>query len=185
MWNFLSQVMTECTTIFVNHSRLYLNQRMNFSVSIYSLIYRNLMILAHNMIIVAILIVGFGVPINGYDLQIVPAFLITVVMLAWLGYVIAMLCVRYRDVIQIIANWLLVLFFITPIFWRADFLSPNHHFLVDYNPAAQFIELLREPLLGEPVSLYTWVFTSIVAFGGGLLSLPLIGRYRQRVIFWV
>ena len=185
MWNFFSQVLTECTSILVLHSGLYLNQRMNYSISIYSLVYRNSMILAHNMMIVAAVIVIFGVPINWYDLQIVPAFLVTIVTLCWLGYVIAMLCVRYRDVVQIIVNWLLVLFFVTPVLWRADFLSADYRFLVDYNPAAQFMQLLRNPFLGEPISLHTWITTTAIAFGGGLLALPIIGRYRKRIIYWV
>ena len=185
MWNFLSQVLTECTSIIVLHNGLYLNQRMNYSVSIYSLIYRNLMVLAHNLIIVAILIMVFQVPVNWYDLQIVPAFALVLVTLAWLGYVLAMLCVRYRDVVQIVVNWLVVLFFVTPVLWRADFLSAEYRFLVDYNLAAQFMDLLRNPFLGEPISLYTWIVTTAIAFGGGLLSLPVIGRYHKRIIYWV
>jgi ABC-type polysaccharide/polyol phosphate export permease len=185
MWNFLSQVLTEFTSILVIHSGLYLNQKMNYSVSIYSVIYRNLMILAHNLMIVAVIIVVFGVPITWYGLQIVPGFLVTAITLAWLGYIIAMLCVRYRDVVQIIVNWLLVLFFVTPVLWRTDFLSPENQFLVDYNPVAQFLDLLRQPLLGEPISFYTWATTVTIAIGGCLLSLPLIGHYRKRVIFWI
>jgi ABC-type polysaccharide/polyol phosphate export permease len=71
-------------------------------------------------------------------------------MMGWLGYVIAMTCVRYRDMIQLITTWLMVWFFITPVMWKPDFLSPKFHFIIDFNPLAQFLELLRNPLLGEP-----------------------------------
>ena len=72
MWNFLSQVLTECTSAFVTHGNLYRNQRMNFSVSIYSVIYKNALVLAHNLIIIVVMIIAFGVPVNWYLLQIVP-----------------------------------------------------------------------------------------------------------------
>jgi lipopolysaccharide transport system permease protein len=184
IWNFFSQVLIDCTMIFVVHGNLYRNQRMNLSVSIYSVIYKNTMILAHSMIIVVGLILFFGVPVNWYDLQIVPAFLLMWITMLWAGYVIAMICVRYRDVIQLINSWLLFLFFVTPVLWKPSFLPPEYRFIVDYNPLSQFMELLRNPFLGEPVSRYTWLSTIAIAFGGALLASPVIGRYRQRVIFW-
>jgi lipopolysaccharide transport system permease protein len=184
IWTYLSQVLTECTAVLISHGNLYRNQKMNFSVSIYSIIYKNTLMLGHNLIVVAVIILAFGVPINGYLLQLIPAFVLTWITMMWSGYIIAMICVRYRDIMQVITNWLLVLFFITPVMWRPNFLPSRYHFLVDYNPLAQFLELLRNPFLGEPVSPYTWGVTITIAIGGGLLALPVIGRYRPRVIFW-
>jgi homopolymeric O-antigen transport system permease protein len=185
MWNFLSQVLTEFTSIFVIHSNFYRNHRMNLSVSIYSVIYKNSLILAHNLIIIIILILAFAVPVNWWLLQIVPALLLTWIVMAWLGYLIAMVCVRYRDIIQLITTWLTVFFFITPVMWKPDFLPRQYHFIIDWNPLAQFLELLRAPFLGQPVSGHTWAVTVVIALGSGSLSLPVIGRYQRRVIFWM
>jgi lipopolysaccharide transport system permease protein len=185
IWNFMSQVLNECTTILVEHARYYRNQRMNFSVSIYSVIYKNTMILAHNLIIIVVLILAFGVPVNWYLLQIAPAFVLTWITMAWLGYIVAMACVRYRDMIQLITNWLLVFFLLSPVMWRPNFLPSRYHFLIDYNPLAHFLDLLRSPFLGQPVPIYTWIITIVIALGGGFLSLPAIGRYRRRLIFWM
>jgi lipopolysaccharide transport system permease protein len=185
IWNYLSQVLNECTGIFVGHSNLYRNQKMNFAVSIFSVIYRNALVLAHSLIIVVVLIVVFGVPVNWYQLQIIPAFALTWITILWLGYVIAMICVRYRDVIQVITTWLMVLFFVTPVMWRPDFLPPQYHFIIDLNPLAQLLTLLRNPLLGQPVGAYTWLSTTAIALGGGVLALAVIGRYQRRIIFWM
>jgi ABC-type polysaccharide/polyol phosphate export permease len=185
MWSFLSQILSECPSIFVLHTNYYRNQKMNFSVSIYSVIYKNAIILAHNFIIVIVLIIVFGLSINWWFLQIIPAFVLTCITMAWLGYLIAMICVRYRDVIQLITTWLTVLFFVTPIMWKPDFLPPRYQFIVDWNPLAQFLELLRGPFLGQPLSAHTWVMTIAIAVGGAVLALPVIGLYRRRVIFWM
>jgi hypothetical protein len=77
VWTFLSQVLTDCTMVFVSHGNFYRNQKMSFSVSIFSVIYKNSIVLAHSLIIVLGLIVLFGVPVNWYDLQIVPALVLT------------------------------------------------------------------------------------------------------------
>jgi lipopolysaccharide transport system permease protein len=185
MWTFLTQVLIDCTSIFVSHGTLYRNQRMNFSVSVYSVIYKNSIMLAHNLVIVAILVVAFGVPINWYDLQVAPAFVLTWITMLWTGYIVAMTCVRYRDIIQVVVTWLTVFFFVTPVFWMPAFLPDRFHFIIDYNPLAQFLELLRNPFLGAPVSAHTWMFTAAIALGGGLVALPVIGRYQRRVIFWM
>jgi ABC-type polysaccharide/polyol phosphate export permease len=185
IWGFLSQTVSDCTSVFVQHGNYYRNQRMNFSVSIYSVIHKNTIILAHNFIIVIVLIIVFGLSIDWWVLQIIPAFMLNCITMAWLGYLIAMICVRYRDVIQLIATWLTVLLFITPVMWKPDFLPPRYQFIVDWNPLAQFLELLRAPLLGGPVSAHTWGTTIAIALGGGVLSLPVIGHYQRRVIFWM
>jgi homopolymeric O-antigen transport system permease protein len=185
MWTYLSQVIIECTSIFVNHRYIYQNQKINFSVSIYSVIYKNTLMLAHSLIIILILIVIFGVPVNRYHFQIIPALLLTWITMVWAGYLIAMICVRYRDIIQLITNWMLVLFFFTPVMWKPDFLPSEYHFIIDYNPLSQFMEILRNPFLGEPVSSYAWLSTIVIACAGVLLALPLIGRYQRRVIFWM
>ena len=32
--------------------------------------------------------------------------------------------------------------------WKPDFLPREYHFIIDYNPLAQFLEMLRNPFLG-------------------------------------
>jgi len=185
MWTHLQQVLIDCTAIFVEHGNLYRNQKMNFSVSIYSVIYKNTIVLAHSLVIIVVLIVAFGVPVNWYLLEIVPAFGLTWIGMVWLGYIIAMTCVRYRDIIQVITTWLMVLFFVTPVMWKPDFLPPQYHLITELNPLAQFLEILRNPFLGQPVSSYAWLSTAAIALGGGFIALAVIGRYQRRIIFWM
>jgi ABC-type polysaccharide/polyol phosphate export permease len=184
MWTYLSQVLVDCTAIFVEHGRLYQNQKVNFSVSIYSVIYKNTIVLAHSLVIVVVLIVAFDVPVNWYLPQIVPALGITLIGMSWLGYLIAMICVRYRDIVQVITTWLSVLYFVTPVMWKPDFLPREYLWITDVNPLAQFLEILRNPFLGQPVSSYAWLTTTAIALGGGLIALVAIGRYERRIIFW-
>jgi lipopolysaccharide transport system permease protein len=185
IWNYISQVVLDCTSIFIVHNNLYRNQHMNFSVSIYSVIYKNTMLFAHSLLIVVALIVLFRIPVNAYDLQIIPGLLLTWITMLWAGYVVAMICVRYRDIIQLIDSWMFVLFLITPVLWKPNFLGPEYHYLIDWNPFALYLELLRNPMLGEPVRAFTWISAAIIALGGALVAAPFIGRYERRVIYWM
>jgi ABC-type polysaccharide/polyol phosphate export permease len=185
IWNYLSQVLIDCTTIFGIQAHLYRKQKMNFSVSIFSVIYKNTIMLAHSLVIIIVLIVIFGVPVNWYLLQIVPAFGLTLIGLVWSGYLIAMICVRFRDVVQVITTWFTVLFYITPVMWKPNFLPPRYHLIIELNPFAQFLEIMRNPFLGQQVSAYAWLSTTAFALGGGLVALAVIGRYKRRIIFWM
>jgi lipopolysaccharide transport system permease protein len=185
MWNYLSQMLLDCTSVFAGQANLYRNQKMNFSVSIYSVIYKSTIVFAHSLIIIIILIGVFQVPVNWYVLQIVPAFGLTWAAMVWSGYLIAMMCIRYRDIIQVITTWLTVVFYVTPVMWMPDFLPQKYRWIIDINPLAQFLEVMRNPFLGQPVSSYTWLFTTVFALGGGLIALAVIGRYRSRIIFWM
>jgi len=185
MWNYLSQVLIECTSIFVHQGSLYRNQKMNFSVSIYSVIYKHTIILAHSLIIIFALVVALDVPVNWHLLQIVPAFALTWIAMVWFGYLIAMICVRYRDIIQVITTWLAVAIYITPVMWKPDFLPRRYHLIIELNPLAQYLEILRNPLLGQPVNSYAWYSTTIFALGGCLIAVAVIGRYQRRIIFWM
>jgi ABC-type polysaccharide/polyol phosphate export permease len=185
IWSYLSQVLIDSASAFIGQNHLYLTQRMNFSVSIYSVIYKNTIIFAHNLVIIAVLIVAFKVPLNWYLIQIVPAFVLTWIGMVSVGYLIAMTCVRYRDIIQVITTWVTVLFFITPVMWKPEYLPREYHLVIQLNPLAQFLELLRNPLLGQPVSPNTWLTTLVFSLGGGFIALVLIGRYYRRIIYWM
>jgi ABC-2 type transporter len=104
MWNHLSAIARECTTIFAAHGPYYLNQKMVLSVSIISVIYRNAIILAHNMVIAVVLIILFGVPVNWNTLALAPGLLICWLALLCAGYVLGMMCIRFRDVAQVVEN---------------------------------------------------------------------------------
>jgi ABC-type polysaccharide/polyol phosphate export permease len=185
VWAYFGAIANDCVGIFVAHGPYYLNQKMVLSVSIISVIYRNSIILAHNMVIVVVLIIVFGVPINWNTLALVPGLLICWLTLLCAGYVLGMICTRFRDVAQVVENILQLALFVTPIMWKPDFLPPNARFIADYNPFALFISLLRNPLLGEPIALGSWAAALAITIVGGLAALWVIGRYERRVIFWV
>jgi ABC-type polysaccharide/polyol phosphate export permease len=184
-WGYLSAVITECTNAFSSHVNIYRNQKTSFAVSIYSIIYKNTLILAHNALVIAAVILIFQVPLRWYLFQLVPGFILVWITMTWGGYLIAMVCARYRDVAQIVAIALQIAFFITPVLWKPASLPRDYQFIVNYNPFAHFLELLRNPVLGEPVNLDTWLVTVAITFGGALLALPIIGYYERRLIYWV
>src|SRR6187402_1914554 len=92
----------------------------------------------------------------GPGLLVIPGLVLVSLNGLWVGLLLGMLCVRFRDIPQIIANVIQLLFFLTPILWKPDQLTQGRAF-VEANPFHHFVSLIREPLLGVAPSLETWL----------------------------
>jgi ABC-type polysaccharide/polyol phosphate export permease len=103
----------------------------------------------------------------------------------WLTALIAILSARFRDVPQIVANILQIMFFLTPIIWRTDRLGGNMQFVADINPLYHFIELLRAPLLGMPIEMKHWTFSILSLVIGSAVTFVFFARYRSRIPYWL
>lgn len=183
-WGFISAVILEGCTSFINAEGLIRNVSIPLSAHYFRMVASNMIILAHNLIIYALVWIIFVRSLNWSYLAIVPGFLLLVAIIVSAGLVAALLSARYRDLPQIIASMLQVLFFVTPIFWSKALL-PERAYFVDWNPAFHLIELVRAPLLGTLPSPLSWLT------GIGLLAVAIVSAfllYRRtwsRVPHWV
>jgi lipopolysaccharide transport system permease protein len=85
----------------------------------------------------------------------------------------------------VVQSGLLIAFFVTPILWKPEqLLAQNHYFLL-LNPFAALLALVREPLLGQIPSLADWLIAITFSIGGFMLTLPLIGYCKRRIIYWI
>jgi lipopolysaccharide transport system permease protein len=103
----------------------------------------------------------------------------------WMSFVIAILCTRFRDIVQIVTSLLNVAMFLTPILWKPEMLPPDVRPYLAWNPLAVLISVVRDPLLDRPVPLSAWSAAVGIAFGGLLFALPFIGRFRRRLVYWL
>jgi ABC-type polysaccharide/polyol phosphate export permease len=185
LWNLITGVLGEASTIFVATGPMFLNQGMSFSTAVYGLIYKHVLIFLHNVPIIAVTMIVFIVPLGSVSLLAVPGLLCLLFSLLWLGYIIAIACVRYRDLTQAVQSSLLIAFLITPVLWTPDQLGADKRELVTLNPLADLLAVVREPFLGRAPSAPEWIGAVGFSFGGFLIALPLIGLCRRRIIYWI
>jgi ABC-type polysaccharide/polyol phosphate export permease len=184
LWNLITGVLAEASTIFVATGPMFLNQGMSFSTAIYGLIYKHVLIFLHNIPVIALIMAAFTVPLRSINLLAAPGLLCLLLSLLWLGYVIAIACVRYRDITQAVQSFLLIAFLITPVLWTPDQLGADKDLLA-LNPLADLLAVVREPLLGHAPSPSEWIGAVAFSLGGFLIALPLIGFCRRRIIYWI
>jgi homopolymeric O-antigen transport system permease protein len=185
VWQLLSGIVGDATTAFSANAHYLLSQRLPCATAVFALIYRNLVVLLHNAVIVAIVLLVFGRPVSLAALLVVPALLLTAVAAVWWAYVVATLCARFRDLVHAVQSLLQLAFYVTPIIWKPEFLPEEARWLNLVNPFAVYVGIIRDPLMGEPPALLPWLIAAGIAFGGLALALGFIGRYRRRVLYWI
>ena len=146
---------------------------------------RNLITFAHNLVIVPLAFLIFLVPVSSTALLAIPGLMIVLVALFVITLNLGILSTRFRDLPQIITNALQLIFFVTPIMWRADQLSGARLGLVTWSPMAALLRIVSEPLLGRVPARGEY----LVAIGFILvlvaLTLPLFARFRARLVYWL
>ena len=109
---------------------------LNRGIFIFQTLYRNIIVLAHNIVIVFIVLIIFKYNIINEIPLFILGFILLCWNLMWIMTLLAVICARYRDLPQIVASFLQVIFYITPILFKKEMLN-------------------KYPLLIE-VSLYIW-----------------------------
>src|SRR5262245_3621200 len=83
IWSFISSVITEGCETFLSARNVITQVRMPFSVHAWRTVYRNLIVLAHNMVIVPVVLIIFRVPVGWSVVAIVPALAILTINGIW------------------------------------------------------------------------------------------------------
>ena len=184
VWNFIAASVNESCRSFIDFGSVMKQIRMPLSTQLLHVVTRNVIVFLHCIPLYALIILVFQLPLSWSMLLALPGFALLCLNLVNVGLILAIICVRFRDFIQVTASVMQIAFFVTPIMWRPD-QRPILGLISDLNPLASLIALVRNPLMNEPLTavqlgwgLGGFVLTSALAFF-------LFVRYRQRIIYWV
>lgn len=186
LWSFIAAVVTEGCTGFIAAEGIIKQLPLPLFVHIMRMIWRNFIILAHNVVIFPLVLLAVGKPLTWMALVSIPGLALLVLNLSWIVLLLAILCARYRDLPQIVASVLQVVFYLTPIMWLPKLLPARAGmYLLDGNPMYHLLEIARAPLLGQLPSQTNWIVAAVMAIAGWLFALVVFGRYRRRIAYWL
>ena len=185
LWGFMNTLVIEGANAFVNQAHTLSNQGLAVSTFIYSLLYKAVLVLLHDAVIIVLVLLVFQPPIGLDAWRFVPAFALTLVAGFCVSYLTAMLCARYRDVILLATTLMQLMFYVTPVLWRADFLPAQYRWIIEVNPFTAFLSILRDPLLGHPTTAHAWWYALAATAVLVLATLIAAGTVRRRLIYWI
>lgn len=185
IWQLVSGALGESTTALINSAHYFHNQYVAASTILIATLYRHAATFALNLILPLVIALGLGWQPTASLLLAPIGLLLVLIFLFWASFIIALICTRFRDLIQLVSNVLQVAVYITPVFWKPEALPVDVQPWVMLNPFAILIAVVRDPLLGRAVPDGTWTAALALSFGGFALALPIIGRYRRRLVYWL
>jgi ABC-type polysaccharide/polyol phosphate export permease len=184
VWQFVSTLILEGCDTFLSARNIITGVRVPFSIHACRTVCRNLIVLAHNMLIVPFVLMIFSVPVGWTVVLIVPALVVLTINGIWISILLGMISARYRDVPPIVGNFVQVIFFITPIFWPPEALGIWMQAL-PLNPLFAAIDVVRAPLLGTSPLTYSWTVLLVVTVVGCLGTFALFVKFRPRIAYWL
>ncbi len=184
LWGFISTLFSEACYSYTANDGMIRTIRIPFALYAARTVLRNLVVLAHNLVIVVAvdLFVWTGPGIGG--LLAIPALVLWIVDGLAIVIMLGALCARFRDIPPIVGSVVQMSFFVTHVLWKPELVGA-HQWVLPINPFYDILEVIRGPLLGEIPDLTTY----LAALGYSLLlcgiSWLLFARVRGRISFWI
>ena len=191
VWGMISGCILEGAAVFASNVGLITQLPAPLSVHVYRLVWRQLLLFAHNLIIYFILLAVFQIPIHWTVFTAFFALALLALNGVWVGIVAGIVATRFRDIQPILESVVQLLFFMTPIVWMTDTIRQNggryaeRSKLAELNPLYHYLEIIRAPMLGKEQHLYHWLIVIAITVAGWALALVALRNYRARVPYWV
>ncbi len=185
IWGIISSVVTESCNALSEADSMLRQLPLPRSLFTFRVIARNLIVAAHNVVIIPLVFFWFDVGINANILWLVVGLALFVANAFWVAYFLSVICARYRDVPQIVTSVMQVVFFVTPVMYLPAQLVHRGVGVLKWNPFANVLEVVRDPILGMAPSGWALGSCAIMAIVGLAVVVPFAGRYAPRVVYWM
>jgi lipopolysaccharide transport system permease protein len=185
LWNFLGTLVADACQCFTLAEGMIRSMRMPYSLYGARIVLRNLVVLAHNIVVIVVVDALLHAWPGAHAVLVLPGFGLWLVDALAIALLLGALCARFRDIPPIVGSVMQMAFFVTPVIWQPSALGARHQWLLPLNPFYCLLEIVRGPLLGQRPGVM--VYASAVGFSLLLIALTwlLFARVRGRIAFWV
>ena len=184
VWLFISTQINKSCTTFTQYQSVIKQMSVPLSVHIMRNLWSNLILFGHNFIIIIIVLLIYH-KISWMIFLAIPAFSLIILLLFLISIMLGIICTRFRDITQIVAVFIQLIFFFTPILWMKKVLPGRNSWVTDFNPFYHIIEIVRAPLLGVAPSGILWVYMLAYIAIAAVMALFFLKKFRHRVSYWL
>ncbi|WP_026918471.1 ABC transporter permease [Gordonia shandongensis] len=190
-WGFIETTILDGSVVFSTNEGLIKQLPAPVSIHVYRIVWRSLIIFAHNVVIYLIILAVFPQPLDWSVLLVIPAMCLFILNAVWVTIVFGIMSTRFRDIGQLLSTMIRLVFFMTPIIWSAKSLEnasaglSGRARLAELNPMYHYLEIARAPLMGQSVAWHHWVVVVGCTLVGWAAALLVMRNFRSRVPYWV
>ena len=183
-WIWISTTFLEASTAFASYRFVLLNHVIRPSSIVLRVVIRNLIVLIHNSLAIVILFAVFGRPLSPGMLMVIPGMLVVGAVVFGLSTLIALVCTRFRDLVQLLNAVMSLAFLITPVIWMPEILG-DRAVIARANPLTHLLDLIRLPLLGQQANGTSWLVAAALIGSSAVCASALLRHFRSRIVFWL
>jgi ABC-type polysaccharide/polyol phosphate export permease len=184
LWQYLSTSIIEGANGFIGAGYLIKQIRMPVTTHICRVVWRNFCILLHSLPVVVLFSLALGNRPGLSFVLVIPGLFLLLLCGVWMGVILGILCLRFRDALPIVTNILQVAFFFPPIMWSPSLLK-DRAWIAHYNPLYHLIEIVRAPMTGEPIEAVSWMWAIGLIVVGFALAQSLMKKTRHKLSYWL
>lgn len=185
LWNTLGGLVSEACTCFLQAEGMIRSVRMPYVIYAERVLVRNLLVLAHNAVVIVCVYAWFDTWPGLSILGVVPGLMVWIVDGVAACLLLGALCARFRDIPPIVGSLMQIAFFVSPIIWKPELLTGASRELLPLNPFFSLLEIVRAPLLSSTADQVIWL--SAIGYSAALVIAAwlVFVRVRSRLAFWV
>ena len=184
IWTIIGTVIGEACTAITASESVVRQMPLPYTVHALRTVFRNIVVAAHNMPLILVVFLIFGVSPGWGALLAIPGLILIAINAFWASLLLGMLCARFRDIPPIVGSVVQIAFFVTPVIWKPELIGEGQAWL-PLNPFFAVMEIIRGPLMGTGISFTVWcaaiVYTAIL----WVVARAFFIRFRSRIAFWV
>jgi ABC-type polysaccharide/polyol phosphate export permease len=181
----ISGVVTEGCETFVAASGMLSQTSLPMFTFIWRTLLRNLINLAHHLVIVVAVLLAFGTWRHSHLPEALGGLVLLIINAGWMSMLASITAARFRDIPQVVNSVMQFAAFVTPVFWPAERLTGARRVVLDVNPFYHMLEAVRAPLLGAPLAANTYPVLIAMALGGWAVTFGLFSITRRRIVHYL
>lgn len=186
LWGFIGSAILDGSMAFITGEHILRQLPLPQYSHVLRSLWKNVIMLAHNIVILPFVFLVFLKAPNWNLLLLIPGFVLTTAFLFAATFILAVVTTRFRDMQQILSSVMTVMFYVTPVIWQPTLIPGGiAHLLLGLNPLYHFLQIIRNPILGQAPTLENWGLAIIMTLTAGFIAYFVARKFKNRLAYWV
>jgi ABC-type polysaccharide/polyol phosphate export permease len=187
VWIMLSSIISESSMVFVAGAGLIRQMGFEYSVLVYALLWRNLIVFLHNLTVYLVIFAIYAPDKFSPMIVIaIPGIALLLLNGAWIVLLLGTVAARFRDVQQFVQTIIQISIFVTPVLWPPESMTGIRRvFFVGLNPLYHLLAIARDPFLGKIPLANSYIAVFIITIVGWGITWVCFRQFRRRIPYWM
>lgn len=184
VWALIQTTISESTNCFCVGANVIKQTALPKFGHIIRLIFRNIFIFGHNLLVVVPVLISFKVGSIIGVLLATLGFLVVVANISWMALIVSCWSAKFKDVPQIIGNSMTFITIMTPVYWMPTMVN-ERQWITNLNPFYYLLEIIRAPLLGRDFPPHIWYVVLGLTIVGWIIAVIQFAHTRGKIVHWI